>query len=103
MLVVQALIGLLSEKGFMHKAEILRRIAKLKQETSNSKSQYEMPEQIAGPRLMIASVDDLIDSNMMAFDVLLALLVEKAFLTEQEMEDLVADFRKKAGVRMRRH
>ena len=102
MLIVQALVELLSERGLLDKAEILQRVEKLKQETSFTKSSQTTAEPIADPRTVIVSIDDLISSNKLVVEMLLAILVDKAFLTHEEMEELLADFRKKAAVRMRK-
>jgi hypothetical protein len=101
-LIVQALVEMLSEKGFLDETEILQRVEKLKQDISFSKSPRCPAEPIADPRTVVVSIDDLISSNKLVVEMLLAILVDKAFLTQEEMEELLAEVRKKAAIRMRR-
>jgi hypothetical protein len=102
-LIVQALVEVLGEKGVIDQADVLRRIEKLKHETTFTKSpQHATPEPSADTRTMVVSVDDLIASNMMAVEALLAILVDKAFLTQGEVNELMADLRKKTSAKMRK-
>ncbi len=101
MLVVEALVELLVEKGALTNQELLNRIQRLKQQTSVNRA---APENAAGAapeppgaRVALVSLEDLVSANMIAVEALLALLVDKAFLSEAEMEELLGELRSKAS------
>jgi hypothetical protein len=98
MLVVEALVELLVEKGALTNQELLDRIQKLKHQTRvNLAAQGNEGMAAPGERVALVAVEDLVSANMIAVEALLALLVDKAFLTEAEMEELLGDLKRKAS------
>ncbi len=98
MLVVQALVELLVEKGALTNQELLDRIQKLKHQTRvNLVSTGNEGTAVPGARVALVALEDLVSANMIAVEALLALLVDKAFLTEAEMEELLGDLKRKAS------
>ncbi len=98
MLVVQALVELLVEKGALTNQELLDRIQKLKPETRvNLAATGNEGTGVPGARVALVAVEDLVSANMIAVEALLALLVDKAFLTEAEMEELLGELKRKAS------
>lgn len=98
MLVVQALVELLVEKGALTNQELLDRIQKLKHQTRvNLAAIGNEGTAVPGARVALVALEDLVSANMIAVEALLALLVDKAFLTEAEMEELLGDLKRKAS------
>lgn len=96
MLVNEALIGLLSEKGLVSRPEILERISKLRSES---------PTQVLATPTdqVVASREDLIASDSLATDLLLDLLMDKDFLSETEIDELKSKMKKRARDLLRTH
>jgi hypothetical protein len=92
MLIVQALVELLAEKCVISNQEVLGRVQRLRRETKVNKA--DVPEREAS--VVRVTIEDLIASNTFAVEALLAILVDKAFLTEAGMRDLLVDLRDKA-------
>lgn len=99
MLVVQALVELLAEKSLLSSDEVRDRVQRLRRETqvhATSVTSQAAPEAQV-PRMAVVTIEDLVSANMVAVEALLALLVEKAFLTRTEMEELIAELKRKAS------
>jgi hypothetical protein len=88
MLVNEALVGLLTKKGVFSRQEVINRIKKLRTETR-------VDRPIIRTGVVITSREDLVASNRFVVDLLLDLLVEKGFLTEDEMMVLMAKLKQR--------
>ena len=100
MLIVQSLVELLAEKGIVNTAQVTERVKQLRQETKVSFPKKSDSRQAAAsdPMAMpvVVTVGDLVSANMVIVESLLALLVDKALLTQDELEELVGELRSKA-------
>src|ERR1700683_2192489 len=88
MLVNEALIRVLIEKHIILPEEVISRISLLK-----SESQFAPPE---GRNQIVVTREDLISSNSLVVELLLDLLVEKDFLTMQEILELKTRMKERA-------
>jgi hypothetical protein len=98
MLIVQALVELLADKGLVGNAEVMARVKRLRQETKVSFPRPTAPEQLASDLKatpVVVTAADLISANMVIVESLLALLVDKALLTQDELDELVGELRLK--------
>lgn len=99
-LIVQALVELLTEKGLLGNAEVMERVRKLRRETratyprGSERGQESLADRKNAP--VVVSASDLISGNMVMVEMLLALFVDKGFLTQAELQQLVAELREKA-------
>jgi hypothetical protein len=100
MLVVQALVELLSEKGIVSTAQVTDRVKQLKQETKVSFPRPPEQERAAGSDPMatpvVVTAGDLVSANMVIVESLLALLVDKALLTQDELEQLLSELKQRS-------
>jgi hypothetical protein len=100
MLIVQALVELLGEKGLLENAEVMERVKKLRRETRLTfpRGSELRHDNVADSKNtpVVVSASDLISANMVVAETLLALFVDKGFLTRNELEELVAELREKA-------
>src|SRR5271168_1032872 len=100
MLIVQALVELLGEKGLLENAEVMERVKKLRRETHLTfpRGSELRHDNFADPKNtpVVVSAGDLISANMVVVETLLALFVDKGFLTRDELEELVVELRGKA-------
>jgi len=100
MLIVQALVELLGEKGLLGSAEVMERVKKLRRETRLTfpRDGELRHDSLADPKNtpVVVSAGDLISANMVVVETLLALFVDKGFLTRDELEELVVELRGKA-------
>jgi len=80
-LVVEALVGILSEKGFIAREDLIGRVKQLRGETNVQ------PSERTGGQVAV-SRDDLISSNSFVAELSLDILVDKSFLNTEEMLEL---------------
>jgi hypothetical protein len=80
-LIVEALVGLLAEKGVITREDLIGRVKQLRRETK--------VQSTGGPAdQVVVTRADLISSNSFVAELLLDLLVEKGFLNAEEMVEL---------------
>lgn len=99
MLMVHALVELLAEKGIVSTAQVTERVKRLKEETKVSVPRSPEPRHGAtDPKAtpVVVTAGDLVSANMVIVESLLALLVDKALLTQDELEQLVAELRQRS-------
>jgi hypothetical protein len=107
MILVQALVDELVAKGLIDHQTVLARVRKLKKEAGSLRflGPDEAPAQAVHrprDRMVSVSFDDLVSANKITLEMLMAILVDKGFLTQAELEELKADFREKMRSRTRR-
>jgi len=106
MLIVQALVELLAERGVLASADVAERVKKLRRETTISfprgseRGQDGLNDLKDTPVAVTAR--DLISANMVVVETQLALFVDKGFLTQAELEQLVGELRERAQRRIPR-
>jgi len=100
MMIVQALVELLAEKGLVSTKEMTERVKRLRRETRVSFPKETEPRQAPASDLkatpVVVTAGDLVSANMVIVESLLALLVDKALLTQDELEQLVAELKQKS-------
>jgi len=99
MLIVQALVELLAEKGIVSTAQVMERVKRLKQETKVSFPKATEPRQAASDPMatpVVVTAGDLVSANLVIVESLLALLVDKALLTQDELEQLVSELKQRS-------
>jgi len=100
MLIVQALVELLAERGLVANADVMERVKKLRRETRLSFPKASEREQASRSELrstpVVVTAEELISGNMVVVETLLALFVDKGFLTPAELKQLVQELREKA-------
>jgi hypothetical protein len=99
MLIVQALVELLAEKGIVSTAQVTERVKRLKQEAKVSFPRPPEPRQAASDPMtapVVVTAGDLVSANMVIVESLLALLVDKALLTQDELEQLVSELKQRS-------
>jgi len=100
MLIVQALVELLGEKGILGNAEVVERVKRFRRETRHTLPKASGRGQAFPPdprgTAVVVTAGDLISANMVMVETLLALLVDKGFLTRTELGELLAELREKA-------
>jgi len=102
MLIIQALVEILTEKGLVGTKELTERVKRLRHESAVSPPKPPEPERtgasddpMATP--VVVTAGDLVSANMVIVESLLALLVDKALLTQSELEQLIAELKQKSG------
>jgi hypothetical protein len=94
-LINEALIRLLVEKHIISSEEIDGRVKLL-----NAETRFELPPPTARNEIVVTR-EDLISSNSFVVELLLDLLVEKDFLTTEEMLELKARMEQRAKTLLR--
>jgi hypothetical protein len=89
MLVNEALVSLLTEKGVISQQEVIERISRLRGETRIQKPTI-------STNRVVASREDLIASNSFVVELMFDLLCEKEFLTVDEISELKARLKQRA-------
>ena len=95
MLMLEALVGELSDKGAIDRDNIIRRIQDLRKQVG-------VFPKIDAPDQITLSRSDLVGANSIMAELLVDLLVDKGLLTSEELEEVLSKLKAKTKDLLRR-